>query len=96
FFQIPKTLLYQPVRVIGDSVWTRTAEGFWDLKEIDVVDFKILEETSLLEVFENLRKIEGMEWREFEDPQAAFHVLRHGPWTPEMFEKVCRKVKKCT
>ncbi|WP_156013311.1 hypothetical protein [Thioalkalivibrio sp. HK1] len=72
--------LYRPVRVFGDSVWTRSAEGFWDLKEIDVVDFKLLEETSLLEVFDNIRKIEGMEWREFDDPQAAFHVLRHGPW----------------
>ncbi|MBF2760887.1 MAG: hypothetical protein ISN28_11590 [Ectothiorhodospiraceae bacterium AqS1] len=83
--------LYRPVRVYGDSIWIRSAEGFWDLKEIDVVDFKALEETSLVEIFENIRKIEGMRWRQLDDPLAAFHTLRHGPWTPAFFDMVSGK-----
>ncbi|MBF2760886.1 MAG: hypothetical protein ISN28_11585 [Ectothiorhodospiraceae bacterium AqS1] len=71
--------LYQPVRVFGDSVWTRSADGFWDLKEIDVVDFMPLEDVDIAEIFEMFRNAEGMKWKEFDDPLAVFHAFRHGP-----------------
>ncbi|WP_025771198.1 hypothetical protein [Thioalkalivibrio sp. HK1] len=71
--------LYRPVRVFGDAVWTRNMEGFWDLKKIEIVDFMPLEEVDIVDIFEKFRNVEGMKWREFDDPQAAFHALRHGP-----------------
>ncbi len=71
--------LYRPVRLFGSATWTCSAQGVWDLKGLQVVDFKRLGEMDLLEVFDRIREIEGMEWREFDDPLAAFHALRHGP-----------------
>lgn len=74
------THLYRPVRAFGDAVWVRSVEVFWDLKKFEVVDFIPLEEIGIVEVFERIRKINGMEWREFDDPQAEFHALWHDQW----------------
>lgn len=71
--------LYRPVRIFGKGTWSCSAEGIWDLGKFEINDFKRLKETDLLDLFEKIRKIEGMEWREFDDPQAAFYALRHGP-----------------
>lgn len=69
--------LYGPVlRVYGDGRWERDAEGAWTMKSFTITGFEELDDAPLDEVVERLRRVEGSNWKDFDDPQAELRRLR--------------------
>lgn len=71
--------LFGPVlRVHGTGNWIRTGDGFWELQNFKINDFEVLDDTALLTVVENLRKVQGGEWSQVPDPVRTLLEERHG------------------
>jgi len=68
--------LFEPVRVSGTGRWLREEDGTWTLKRFKVQDFEVLQSSDLRDVVEELRAIEGAEWKDFDDPVTALKALR--------------------
>ena len=65
-----------PLRVRGDGTWQRLAVGGWLLKRFRILDFREMENVSLVEAVGRLRRL-GLEgWKQFEDPMEEIRRLR--------------------
>jgi hypothetical protein len=71
--------LYGPtLRVHGTGTWFRTGAGEWELRSFRINDFEVLDDTPLLTVVGNLRKVKETNWGELPDPVRALLAERHG------------------
>lgn len=71
--------LYGPMlRAHGTGTWFRTGAGEWELRNFRINDFEILDDTPLLTVMGNLRKVKGSDWNTVPDPVRALLAERHG------------------
>jgi hypothetical protein len=71
--------LYGPtLRVHGTGTWFRTGAGEWDLRSFRINEFEVLDDTPLLTVVRNLRKVKGSDWSEVPDPVRALLAERNG------------------
>lgn len=69
--------MYDPVRVFGTGRWLRDKDGNWILISFKVrQDFMVLKSDSLKHVIEQMRGIEGSEWKSMDDPIGALRALR--------------------
>jgi hypothetical protein len=50
------------VRVFGTGKWVREENGSWTLQEFNIDKFEVLDDSTLTEVVEKLRAVEGSEW----------------------------------
>ena len=55
------------VRVHGSGKWVREENGSWVLQQFDISDFSVLDDSSLSEVVQRLRTVEGGQWHESDD-----------------------------
>jgi len=55
------------VRVYGSGKWVREENGSWVLQQFDIVDFSVLDDSSLSDVVKKLRTVEGGKWHESDD-----------------------------
>ncbi|MGH9334958.1 MAG: hypothetical protein ACRD21_14555 [Vicinamibacteria bacterium] len=76
--EIAPHLFTDVIRVHGRGRYHRTPEGVWLLDRFTITDFEVLDSSPLRDVVERLRKIEGSEWPEVEDPLEELRRLRHG------------------
>ena len=70
--------LYEPIRVSGSGRWFRESDGTWTLRRFRVAGFEALRKADLREAVEELRAIEGGDWKTMDDPIAALRALRDG------------------
>ena len=70
--------LYEPIRVSGSGRWFREADGAWTLKRFRVATFEVLKKADLREAVDELRAVEGGDWKTMDDPIAALRTLRDG------------------
>lgn len=69
--------MYEPVRLFGVGRWLRDEEGKWILKSFRVrQEFAVLKSESLKDAVDQMRGIEGSEWKSMDDPIGALRVLR--------------------
>jgi len=68
--------MYEPVRVFGTGRWARDQEGKWILKKFKVESFNVLTADDLNDVIDQMREVEGSEWKEMDDPISALKALR--------------------
>ncbi len=66
------------IRAFGMGRWHRTEEGEWKMDKFTVNDFKPLDESTLSDTLDKLRKIEGNDWKKLNDPLAELRLMRHG------------------
>ncbi|WP_397596853.1 hypothetical protein [Silanimonas sp.] len=66
----------RPVRVAGRGKWRRGDDARWTLEEFDVQSFDSLDEISLSETVRDIQAIDGNEWNDIDDAQAAWRELR--------------------
>lgn len=72
-------LIYGPtLRLHGNGRWTRTENGEWNLDRFTVTSFEILDDTPLSSAVAGLRRVEGNDWKNTDDPEARLHELRYG------------------
>lgn len=64
------------LRVEGDARWVRTEDGAWELKGFHIRGFTILPKDTLIQAVERIRKIEGSEWRNMDDPDGFVREQR--------------------
>lgn len=69
-------LFGSPVRVGGNGKWRRDAARTWDLEEFSIKDWEALPDTSLKDVVDALRQVEGSDWQRLDDPQAEWRRIR--------------------
>ncbi|MDF1775555.1 MAG: hypothetical protein P1V13_05965 [Rhizobiaceae bacterium] len=68
--------MYEPVRVFGTGRWLRDQEGNWILKKFRVDSYSILAANDLKDAIDQMRDIEGSDWKEMDDPIKALKALR--------------------
>tara|TARA_R110000751_G_scaffold272764_1_gene373019 strand:+ start:44721 stop:45467 length:747 start_codon:yes stop_codon:yes gene_type:complete len=68
--------MYEPVRVFGTGRWLRDQEGNWLLKKFRVDSYSILAANDLKDAIDQMRDIEGSDWKEIDDPIKALKALR--------------------
>ena len=69
--------MYEPVRIFGTGRWLRDEDGNWILKSFKVrQDFMVLKSDSLKDAIDQMRGIEGSEWKNMDDPIGALRALR--------------------
>ena len=69
--------LYGPVlRVHGDARWERNSDSQWLLKRFNIKEFEELEDVSVSEVVDRLRRIEKSNWKNIEDSAGELQRLR--------------------
>jgi hypothetical protein len=69
------TLLFEPVRLLGQGRWSRDEDGEWNMDRFSVNGFEPLGADDLLSVVSSLRAVKAT-WPH--DPLAALDALRHG------------------
>lgn len=70
--------LYEPIRVSGSGRWFREQDGTWTLKRFKVASFEVLKRVDLRAAVDELRAIEGGDWKTMDNPIAALKALRGG------------------
>ena len=68
--------LYRWFTVNGTARWVRTEEENWKLLAFHIIDFHLLDEKSLQQEIDTLRKITGSEWGNV-DVSKFIEELRH-------------------
>lgn len=68
--------MYEPVRVFGTGRWLRDQEGNWILKKFRVESHTVLAADDLKDAIDQMREIEGSEWKDMDDPIGALKALR--------------------
>lgn len=68
--------MFEPVRIFGVGRWLRDSDGNWLLKKFRIENFTVLANDDLLDAVGHLRRAEGSEWKEFDDPISALKALR--------------------
>ena len=75
--QIAAFIFTTPVRASGLGVWRREESGLWVMERFLIQDFKPLDDASLSDVVDDLRRIDGS-WQTLEDPLDELNHIRHG------------------
>jgi hypothetical protein len=73
---LARHLFAETVRVAGAGKWRRTEERTWELIEFKIKSWEPLVQTSLSELVNEIRQIEGSGWNQMDDPQGALRDLR--------------------
>lgn len=68
--------LFDVVRVTGRGRWTREGDGRWKLHSFKVFSFEVLNERSIAQVVDELRRVPGNGWRNIADPYTDLAKLR--------------------
>jgi hypothetical protein len=68
--------MYEPVRIFGTGRWLRDDSGVWLLRKFKVDRFAVLSDDSLKEAIDQVRAIEGADWKNMDDPVGALRALR--------------------
>jgi len=68
--------LFEPVRIRGTGRWTREADGKWVLHRFRIHSFEVLGTNSLRDTVAALRKIQGSEWQDMDNPLDELMDLR--------------------
>jgi len=68
--------MYEPVRVFGTGRWLRDQDGKWILKKFKVESYNVLASDDLKDAIDQMRNIEGSEWKTMDDPISALKALR--------------------
>ncbi len=71
-------LLEKPIRVRGRGKWYRTAEGEWEMRWFDILDFEELSDATLWDVVGQLRSIPENDLAKSNDPLGDMLKIRHG------------------
>lgn len=74
--ELIKFYLADAIRVSGDGKWRRTRDEGWRLDEFRISSFKPLDQSDLVSVINDLRKVEGSNWNDMEDPLVEWRKLR--------------------
>lgn len=69
-------LLFKQVRVSGQGIWERAANGQWKLKKLKIDDFTELKTSNASGVLAEMRALGGLKWAEMDDPHAAAREWR--------------------
>lgn len=69
------SLLFQQIRVEGDSEWERK-NGVWKLKKLKISSFEKLDKQSLKDALSSLRDAPGNNWKEEDDLHVVLRALR--------------------
>lgn len=56
------------LRLIGPATWIRDGGGSWRCSDMDVLSFEEVDDTSLADLFDDLRKAPGNAWHQTLDP----------------------------
>ena len=68
--------MYEPVRIFGTGRWLRDPKGTWILKKFSVDNYAVLAADDLKDVIDQMRDIEGSEWKNMDDPLSVLKALR--------------------
>ncbi|PZQ48765.1 MAG: hypothetical protein DI556_13180 [Rhodovulum sulfidophilum] len=68
--------LFEPIRVFGVGSWFREEDGTWALRRFKVDSFEALKIDDLRDVIQELRQVEGSEWRAQKNALARLRDLR--------------------
>lgn len=68
--------MYEPVRIFGTGRWLRDPKGNWILKKFRVDSYTVLATDDLKDAINQMRDIEGSEWKNMDDPISALKALR--------------------
>lgn len=68
--------MYEPVRIFGTGRWLRDQDGNWILKKFKVESYNVLVADDLKEAIDQMREIEGNDWKGLDDPISALRALR--------------------
>lgn len=60
------------IKVNGNATWTRDEEGQWTCSAMEVLSFEETDSTSLVNLFEALRRVPNNHWHQLEDPIAEW------------------------
>jgi hypothetical protein len=74
---VAKHFLGPFIRVHGTGTWFRSSDGSWELRNFKVTSFDVLDETSLKQVVNDLRRVRGSRWNELPDPIRELLDRRH-------------------
>lgn len=68
--------MYEPVRIFGTGRWMRDQDSNWILKKFRLDSFVMLRADELKVVVDELRQVEGSDWKDIDDPISAVKALR--------------------
>lgn len=68
--------MFEPVRVSGIGRWQRDEEANWVLRSFKLQGFEVLRSSSVREAVEELRAVDGSDWKHVDDPIGALRDLR--------------------
>ncbi|MDR5757918.1 hypothetical protein [Caballeronia sp. LZ035] len=64
------------LRVNGDARWERREDGAWYVTSLKINEFSVLDDETLLEVTDRLRKLESSGWSKHDDMDGYITALR--------------------
>ncbi|MBC8638249.1 hypothetical protein IAG25_15615 [Caballeronia sp. EK] len=64
------------LRVNGDARWERREDGAWHVTSLKINEFSVLDDETLLEVTDRLRKLESSGWSKHDDIDGYITALR--------------------
>lgn len=70
--KLAQHLFGSDLKFSGNATWTRNEEGQWSCSDMDVISFEESEVTSLLDLFDSLRKVPDNHWHKVDDPIAEW------------------------
>ena len=56
------------IKVSGNATWIRDEEGQWTCSAMEVLSFEETDSTTLVDLFEALRRVPNNHWQQLEDP----------------------------
>ncbi len=68
--------MYEPVRIFGIGRWLFDQEGSWTLKKFRVESYNVLATDDLKDAIDQMREMEGSDWKGMDDPIGAVKALR--------------------
>ena len=60
------------IKVNGNATWTRDEDGQWTCSAMEVLSFEETDSTSLVDLFEAMRRVPNNHWHQLEDPIAEW------------------------
>lgn len=70
--KLAKHLFGADIKVNGNATWIRDEEGQWTCSAMEVLSFEETDSSSLVDLFEVLRRVPGNHWHQLEDPIAEW------------------------
>lgn len=76
--EIAHHLLGPTLKVDGVGRWVREADGLWSLRYFSITGFEVLPDLPLGDVVNDLRRVEGSGWKDFDEPFESLRKVRSG------------------